>query len=137
MDLRNELRKAHGRDATWGDGDPLTDWKRAATICGEKVLKIAPHWLIFVAGLNYQLDLTGVGKTSIQYSVANKLVYSGHFYGFSWPIPSWSLVSYEQFKKKMFNSQTFVRGLGYPYFLGEFGSNTRDVPWLYLLQYLR
>lgn len=60
MDLRNELRKAHGMEATWGDNQPLTDWKRAAKITGEKVLKIAPHWLIFVAGLNYQLDLTPI-----------------------------------------------------------------------------
>jgi hypothetical protein len=51
MDLRNELRKANGRTASWGDGVSLTDWHRAAIICGEKVLKIAPHWLIFVSGL--------------------------------------------------------------------------------------
>ena len=34
MDLRNELRKANGLTPTWGDGNPLTDWHRAATICG-------------------------------------------------------------------------------------------------------
>jgi hypothetical protein len=71
-----------------------------------------------VSGLNYQLDLTGVANAPIKLSVPNKLIYTGHFYGFSWPIPSWSLVSYEQFKKKLFNSQTYVRALGHPYFLG-------------------
>ena len=59
-DLRNQLRKAHGLDATWGDGNILTDWKRAAKICSDKVQALAPHWLIFVAGLDWQLDLTRV-----------------------------------------------------------------------------
>lgn len=118
MDLRNELRKANGLEATWGTDNPLTDWLRAAKICGEKVLKIAPHWLILVGGLNYQLDLTCVLNKPLEFSVKNKLVYSGHFYGFSWPVASWALVSYDSFKKKMFNTQTFVRGLGHPYLLG-------------------
>lgn len=56
MDLRNELRKAHGTDADWGNGNPKNDWRRAAHICAEKVLKICPHWLIFISGLNYQLN---------------------------------------------------------------------------------
>lgn len=56
MDLRNELRKAHGVDTEWGNGNPRNDWSRAAKICAERVLKVAPHWLIFVSGLNYQLD---------------------------------------------------------------------------------
>lgn len=137
MDLRNELRKANGLEATWGSDNPLTDWLRAAKICGEKVLKIAPHWLILVAGLNYQLDLTCVLKNPLEFSVKNKLVYSGHFYGFSWPVASWALVSYDSFKKKMFNTQTFVRGLGHPYLLGEFGNNQRDIPWNYLIKYLK
>jgi len=101
------------------------------------VLKIAPHWLIIVSGLSYQLDLTPIPKAKLEYSVPNKLVYSGHFYGFSWPIPTWSLVTYEHFKKKFFNSQTFIRGKGYPYFLGEFGNNQRDVPWKFLIEYLK
>ena len=46
--------------ATWGDGNLLTDWKRAAKICSDKVQDIAPHWLILVSGLDYQLDLTGI-----------------------------------------------------------------------------
>lgn len=70
-------------------------------------------------------------------SVPNKLIYTGHFYGFSWSVPSWNQVSYEQFKKKMFNTQTFVRGYGYPYLLGEFGNNQRDIPWKYVIQYLQ
>jgi len=34
MDLRNEIRKAHNIDPTWGDNNPKTDWKRAAEACG-------------------------------------------------------------------------------------------------------
>ena len=37
----------------------------------------------------------------------------------------------------MFNSQTFVRGYGYPFVLGEFGNNKRDGPWKYLMKYLK
>lgn len=37
----------------------------------------------------------------------------------------------------MFNTQTYVRGLGYPFLLGQFGNNQRDVPWNYLIRYLK
>jgi endoglucanase len=87
--------------ATWGDNNPLTDWKRAAKICADKVQKIAPHWLILVSGLDYQLDLTQVHNSPLILSVPNKLIYTGHFYDFSWVSPqviSWNLVSYDQFK---------------------------------------
>ena len=140
IDLRNELRKAHGLETTWGDGNPLTDWKRAAKICAEKVLAIAPHWLIFVSGLNWQLDLTKVKDSPLYLSVENKLVYTGHFYGFSWLQPNlsgWKLMSYESFRERLFHDQTYVRGLGYPYLLGEFGNNCRDTPWQYLMRYLK
>ena len=101
---------------------------------------IAPDWLILVSGLDYQLDLTGVHKSRLELKLKNKLVYTGHFYGFSWPQPqitSWHVVSYESFSEKLFNTQTSVRALGYPYFLGEFGNNTRDIPWNYLIRYLK
>jgi hypothetical protein len=94
MDLRNEIRKANNIEPTWGDNNPKTDWKRAAETCGDKVLKIATNWLVFIGGLNYQLDLTPVQKAPIQLSVPNKLVYTGHFYGFSWSV-SWDKISYE------------------------------------------
>lgn len=44
---------------TWGDNSN-TDWKKAAETVGNKILSVAPHWLIIVGGLTYQLDLTGV-----------------------------------------------------------------------------
>jgi endoglucanase len=118
IDLRNEIRKAHGLEPSWGDGVVRTDWKRAAERAGEIALKNAPHWLIFVGGINYQLDLTPVREKPISLSVENRVVYTGHFYGFSWMIPSWSGFTYENFRKRLYNSQLFVRGLGYPYVLG-------------------
>lgn len=92
--------------------------------------------MIFVSGINYQLDLTDVANFPLELSVPNKLVYTGHFYSWSWGIPSWSLYSYDQFEKKLFNTQTFVRAKGIPFLLGEFGNNKRDIPWTYLIKYL-
>ena len=100
-------------------------------------MKEAPHWLVMVSGLNYQLDLSGVKESPLEFSIPNKLVYTGHFYGFSWPIPAWNVYSYDSFKKRLFNTQTYVRALGYPYFLGEFGNNQQDIPWKYLMKYLQ
>ena len=95
IDLRNELRKAHGVDPTWGDGNPRTDWKRAAKISGELALKYAPDWLVYVAGLNYQLDLTAIKDSPLRLEGGDrKLCYTGHFYGFSWPIPWWNVYTY-------------------------------------------
>lgn len=93
--------------------------------------------MILVGGINYQLDLTFIKDDPLTLSVPNKLVYTGHFYGFSWPIPSWSVYSYDNFKKRLFNTQTYVRTLGVPYLLGEFGNNNQDIPWKYLMQYLK
>lgn len=45
--------------------------------------------------------------------------------------------SYQQFKQKMFKEMTFVRAMGVPFWLGQFGTNTSDIPWNFLIQYLR
>ena len=118
MDLRNQLRVAHGKEASWGDNNPVTDWMRAAKMVSDKVLYIASHWLIFISGLNYQIDLTKIRDHPIQLRVPDKLIYTGHFYSWSWGVNDWKTVSYDSFKAKLFNTQTFVRSLGVPYFLG-------------------
>jgi hypothetical protein len=56
MDLRNEVRRSFDVKPTWGSGNPLTDWKKAAEKAGDLIHKIAPHWLIFVGGIDAQLD---------------------------------------------------------------------------------
>ena len=87
-DVHNE---PHGR-ATWGTGD-ATDWHRAATLAGNTIHQIAPHWLIVVEGTEAftpgtELDrhwwggnLEGVKVLPVELVVPNKLVYSPHEYG--------------------------------------------------------
>src|SRR5216683_3252617 len=84
-DLHNE---PHG-PATWGDGNPLTDWHAAAERAGNAVLQANPDWLIFVEGIEHQGDdwywwggnLALAGQLPVQLSVPNKLVYEAHDYG--------------------------------------------------------
>jgi hypothetical protein len=37
----------------------------------------------------------------------------------------------------MFNDQLYVRALGVPFIIGEFGNNTQDDSWRYLIRYVR
>src|SRR5438270_6813360 len=84
-DLDNE---PHG-GATWGDGNPQTDWRAAAERAGNAVLQANPDWLIFVEGIEHQGDdwywwggnLSLAGQFPIVLSVPNKLVYEAHDYG--------------------------------------------------------
>ena len=84
-DLHNE---PHG-PATWGDGNPRTDWRAAAERAGNAVLQANPDWLIFVEGIEHQADdwywwggnLALAGQLPVQLSVPNKLVYEAHDYG--------------------------------------------------------
>ena len=51
--------------------------------------------LVMVGGLDYGLDLKGILKRPITgLIVPNKLVYTGHFYGFSWGVITWKIWSY-------------------------------------------
>lgn len=93
MDLRNEVRRSFDVKPTWGSGDSKTDWKMAAEKAGNMIHKIAPHWLIFVGGIDAQLDFIDAYQHPIKLTLPNKLVYTGHFYGFSWLTTIWPLVS--------------------------------------------
>lgn len=133
------MRDTPDHKVSWGDGVPTTDWRRAAILGCNEVFKVCPHMIVMVSGLNFSLDLSDLLKKPIMGSelrVQNKLIYTGHFYGFSWPIPTWRLVSYNTFKKKLFSDQLAIRALGVPFFLGEFGTNTPDIPWQYLIKFL-
>lgn len=140
FDLRNEIRETPDYKPTWGDGNPTTDWRRASILGCNEVFKVCPRMLVMVSGLNFSLDLKDLLLKPIHSSellVANKLIYTGHFYGFSWPIATWRLFSYSMFKKKLFKDQLAIRALGVPFFLGEFGTNTADIPWQYLMKFLQ
>jgi endoglucanase len=84
-DLHNE---PHGQ-ATWGSGDPATDWRLAAEKAGNAILAVNPEWLIVVQGVDHVGDdwywwggnLSGARKYPVQLDVPGRLVYSTHVYG--------------------------------------------------------
>jgi endoglucanase len=84
-DLHNE---PHG-PATWGDGNPATDWRLAAERGGNAILAVNPDWLIIVEGIEqYHGDsywwggnLEGAAQYPVRLSEPDKLVYSAHDYG--------------------------------------------------------
>ncbi|HEX8916985.1 MAG TPA: glycoside hydrolase family 5 protein, partial [Chloroflexota bacterium] len=91
-DLRNE---PHG-PATWGDGNPSTDWLAAAERAGNAILSANPHLLIMVEGVQFYNgsqsywwggNLMGVQTHPVVLQFADgasardRLVYSVHDYG--------------------------------------------------------
>ncbi|HIK31407.1 MAG TPA: glycoside hydrolase family 5 protein [Oscillatoriales cyanobacterium M59_W2019_021] len=87
-DLKNE---PHGI-ASWGTYDITTDWRLAAERAGNAILKIAPHWLIVVEGVENNVpgqqfthwqggNLEGVKRYPVRLSNPRQLVYSPHEYG--------------------------------------------------------
>jgi endoglucanase len=84
-DLHNE---PHGQ-ATWGSGDPATDWRLAAEKAGNAILAVNPNWLIIVQGVDHVGDdwywwggnLSGARQYPVQLDVPGRLVYSTHVYG--------------------------------------------------------
>ena len=133
-DLANE---PHG-PATWGDGNPSTDWRLAAQQAGNAILAANPDWLIIVEGIEqYQGDtywwggnLEGAGKYPVQLSQPDKLVYSAHDYG-----PEIYMQQWFQVPKPADLAHTlpavwqkhwaYLQQNGTaPVFLGEFGGNS-------------
>jgi endoglucanase len=87
-DLHNEP----AGDATWGTGDPRTDWRMAAEKAGNAIQEVNPDWLIVVEGIEkssgtandwYWMggNLTDAGKNPVRLKLPNKVVYSAHDYG--------------------------------------------------------
>ena len=130
-DLHNE---PHG-EATWGTGNPQTDWRLMAEKAGDAVLQANPNWLIFVEGIdNYQGqsywwggDLAAAKRYPVQLSVPNHLVYEAHDYG-----PGVSYQSWFQAKNFPDNLQgiwernwAYLKDQGIaPVLLGEFGGQS-------------
>ena len=91
-DLQNEPHAA-----SWGKGDPGTDWGQAAERLGNQVLSSCSRWMIMVEGVGYSPgapgmdsggagiwwgeNLAGVHKQPVRLSDPTKLVYSPHTYG--------------------------------------------------------
>jgi endoglucanase len=85
MDLHNEPRGP----ATWGSGDPATDWRLAAQRAGNAILAVNPHVLIFVQGVERSGDdwywwggnFIDAKASPVQLDLPGRLVYSPHDYG--------------------------------------------------------
>ena len=115
VDLRNEPRGP----ATWG-GSSSTDWHAAAERGGNAVLGVNPNLLVFVEGVNYALDLSGVSSLPVQLNVANQVVYSAHDYGFDYS----GLTGYSDYVNRITpNWGYLVSGSNpQPLWIGEFGT---------------
>ncbi len=89
-DLHNE---PHGA-ATWGDGNPRTDWRLAAERAGNAILEVNPDWLIIVEGVErtehgaywWGGNLSSAGLAPVRLIRPERLIYSAHDYG---PSVSW------------------------------------------------
>lgn len=116
-DLRNEPRMP----ALWGAGGASVDWPAAAERCGRALLAENPDLLLFVEGIGFATDLTGVIDRPIDLPAAN-LAYSAHDYPWSMPgSASSDYDGYAQLVDAMWGhllSGTPPR----PVWLGEFGT---------------
>ncbi len=130
-DLANE---PHG-PATWGDGNPSTDWRLAAEQAGNAILAVSPDWLIIVEGIEqYHGDaywwggnLEGAGQYPVRLSVADKLVYSAHDYGPEVYKQSWLKASNfpNNLPEVWQQHWAYLQKVGTaPVFMGEFGGGS-------------
>ena len=139
-DLHNE---PHGQ-ATWGDGNTLTDWRLAAERAGNAILGVNPKWLVIVEGIesgasgNYWWggNLSNAGANPVRLSVANRLVYSTHDYPASVYPQSWfSQPNYPDNLPAIWDKNwgyLFKNNIT-PVLVGEFGTKletTSDKVWL-------
>jgi endoglucanase len=134
-DLRNEIRPepqlAPGPTrATWGDGDPRTDWAAAAQRAGDAVLAEAPDWLVVVEGLQYAADLTPAYTHPVRLSRPGRLVWAAHDY--RWMHTAGELSAYPLFGTVLgvrFGGLT-VEGRPFtaPVWLDETGTCTQPAP---------
>lgn len=83
-DLCNEPKRA----ATWGEGNPATDWNKAAERCANAIHAVNPGWLIFVQGVSqhggqstwWGGNFAGAADHPVTLGRPDKLVYSPHDY---------------------------------------------------------
>lgn len=115
VDLRNEPRI----NATWG-GSSTTDWHAAAQRGGNAVLGVNPNLLVFVEGVSYAGDLSGVTSLPITFNVPNHVVYEAHDYGFWYS----GFASYTSYQNTITPKWGFlVTGTNpLPLWIGEFGT---------------
>ena len=130
FDLSNEPHSA----ATWGDGNPATDWHLAATQIADTLQAIDPGALEIAEGVEtyngidggWGSNLMGVATDPITLNEPGKLVYSAHAYPYEITGASYDLASNYPSNLAAIWTQTW----GYvqqqniaPVFVGEFGSD--------------
>lgn len=138
IDLLNE---PHG-PATWGAGNPSTDWNSFVEYAIPQLDRLFPdpHWLYFVEGVNWGHDLQAYAEFPIRFNdttLYDRVVYSAHVYGNS-VVPGTSTdptILYQQWDHnfgfmKIEQGQTLVPG--------EWGGQTSiDQTWMSIFgQYL-
>lgn len=128
-DLHNE---PHG-PATWGSGDPATDWRLAAEKAGNAILAVNPNWLIVVEGVEsgpsgnnwWGGNLSNAGNFPVRLNTTGRLVYSPHEYPQSVYNQSWfSDPSYPNNMPGIWDKNwgyLFRQNIA-PVLIGEFGS---------------
>jgi endoglucanase len=143
VDLHNEPKG----DATWGDGNMLTDWKAAAERAGNAILAVNPNLLIVVEGIEkigadyywWGGQLAAAGDKPVKLAVENRVVYSAHDYPASLYPQAWFMAAdYPMNLTKVWSDHW-----GYlaeqdlaPVFVGEFGTKLEtasDEQWLHAL----
>ncbi|KAF8379617.1 hypothetical protein HHK36_029058 [Tetracentron sinense] len=82
MSMRNELR---------GPRQNKQDWYRYIQRGARKIHKANPNVLVIVSGLNYDTDLSFLGRKPLGIDLDNKLVYEAHWYSFSGQQGEWEV----------------------------------------------
>lgn len=128
-DLHNE---PHGQ-ATWGSGNPQTDWRMAAQKAGNAVIAANPDWLIIVEGIEFVGNdsywwggnLSAAGQYPVVLNEPGHLVYSVHDYPQSVYAQSWfSAPNYPENLPSVWDQHwgyLYKQNIA-PVLLGEFGS---------------
>ncbi len=163
VDLRNEphtngpgpwtLKTYLKQGATWGpykgQDNKKTDWRLAAERGGDAILKVNPHLLIFVEGVQLYPDkkmksgvesywwggiLRGVGSYPVYLNVPHQLVYSPHEYG-PRKLHATSTFNSKTTRTSLINTFNFNWGFilkkqEAPVWIGEFGTCNTGTPCL-------
>lgn len=130
IDLLNE---PHGQ-ATWGNGNPSTDWNHFAEYAIDQIIKRYPSkkWLFLVEGIGWGKDLTGVRNNPVFLPKGHqeRLVYSAHSYGKS-VVSSTDIYNKYQLYSDWNQNFGYLKDLGYTYMIGEYGGITDvDKVWM-------
>lgn len=142
FDLRNELRntKIAGVPMVplWNLGKSFgkqLDWHDEAEVVGNKILEVNPEMLIIVEGLQYANMIPRMAA-KVNLNVPNKLIYSGHVYAWDGGLKPGG--SFSDFDKAMKNMLKWISDRDdVPFWLGEFGTNTRNTYWYNVINWLK